>query len=226
MRIFILTLGSRGDFELFLMLARELRDRGHAVTLGTPGFYDDRVRQVGLPWVPIGNSTRAEMIAALQSVAPEADLVRRVRLYYQRWLEPQLRISFTQIYALATGADYFISNLRMSMPRRGQVMPGALVTYDPPFTLDSLGKSGAQQSNGLLLELVAMNQALADPQGLWGKAFRFTGFWKDEHPAAWSPPADLQAFMAAGPPPVVVTMGSMVMFDASRLVQTVTEALR
>jgi UDP:flavonoid glycosyltransferase YjiC (YdhE family) len=226
MRIFILTIGSRGDFELFLMLARALRDRGHPVTLGTPGFYADQVRQAGLHWVQIGNSTRAEMVAALQSVAPEADLVQRVRLYAQRWLEPQLRTSFMQIHALATGSDYFISNLKMSMQRQGQVMPGALVTYDPPFALDSLRQYGSQQSNGLLLELVAMNRALVDPQGLWGKEFRFTGFWKDEHATGWSPPADLQTFLAAGPPPVVVTMGSMVMFGARRLVQTVTTALQ
>ena len=225
MRIFILTIGSRGDFELFLILARELRDRGHQVTLGSPGFYGDRVRQVGLAWVQIGNSTRAEMVAALRSVAPEADPVQRVRLYFQRWLEPQLRISFMQIHALATGSDYFISNLKMSMQHQGRIVPGALVTYDPPFALDSLGKYGSQQSDGLLLELVAMNQALVDPQGLWGKEFRFTGFWKDDHAAAWSPPADLQAFLAAGPPPVVVTMGSMVMFDAERLAQTVTQGL-
>lgn len=225
MRIFILTIGSRGDFELFLILARELRDRGHQVTLGSPGFYGDRVRQLSLPWVQVGNSTRADMIAALRSVAPEADPVRRVRLYFERWLEPQLRISMMPIYALATASDYFISNLKMSMQHQGRLIPGALVTYDPPFTLDSLGKYGSQQSDGRLLELVAMNRALVDPDGLWGPEFRFTGFWKDEHPAAGSPPADLQAFLAAGPPPVVVTMGSMVMFDAERLVQTVTQAL-
>ena len=225
MRIFILTIGSRGDFELFLILARELRDRDHQVTLGSPGFYGDRVREVGIPWVQIGNSTRAEMIAALRSVAPEADPVQRVRLYFQRWLEPQLRISYMSIHALATGSDYFISNLKMSIQHEGQLIAGALVTYDPPFALDSLGKYGSQQSDGRLLELVAMNRALVDPQGLWGEEFRFTGFWKDEHAAAWSPPADLQAFLAAGPPPVVVTMGSMVMFDAERLMQTVIRAL-
>ncbi len=225
MRFFILTIGSRGDFELFLILARELRDRGHQVTLGSPGFYGDRVRQLGLPWVQVGNSTRADMIAALRSVAPEADPVRRVRLYFERWLEPQLRISMMPIHALATASDYFISNLKMSIQHQGRLIPGALVTYDPPFALDSLGKYGSQQSDGRLLELVAMNRALVDPDGLWGEEFRFTGFWKDEHAAAWSPPADLRAFLAAGPPPVVVTMGSMVMFDAERLLQTVTQSL-
>lgn len=36
-----------------------------------------------------------------------------------------------------------------------------------------------------------------------------TGYWFLPQPPAWQPPAVLQAFLAAGPPPVVITFGSI-----------------
>lgn len=52
-----------------------------------------------------------------------------------------------------------------------------------------------------------------------------TGYWFLQADEAWAPPADLEAFLADGPPPVYVGFGSMPSQDAELLTQHVVEAL-
>jgi len=225
MRIFILTLGTRGDFELFLMLGRELRRRGHHLVMGTSEFYAPRTREAGIEWARIGNSSQEEMVSILRSLSPVQDRTQRTYLYYARWLRPQLSISRNQITSIAAGTDYFISNLKMVLQRGDSILPGAFVTYDPPGDITDLPKYGSQKHEGMILEVVAMNKRLADPQGLWGEPYVFTGFWRDEQAAVWVAPPALRAFLDGGPPPVVVTMGSMVMFDTRKFLRDISQAL-
>lgn len=225
MRVFILTLGTRGDFELFLALGEALRRRGHGVVLGASPFYAAEAREAAVEWAPIGDATREELVAVLRSLASVADRTRRTHLYYARWLRPQLARSRSRITALGTGADYFVSNLKMMLERDGEVVPGAAVTYDPPLAVEDLSRYGTQRRGGRILDLVAMSRALVDPEGRWGAEYRFTGFWATGGRAGWRPSPELAGFLESGPPPVVVTMGSMVMFDSGKLVRDVTEAL-
>ena len=43
----------------------------------------------------------------------------------------------------------------------------------------------------------------------WGNHIHVTGYWLLEHAPAFQPPADLRAFLAAGPAPVYIGFGSM-----------------
>ncbi|TDL46464.1 glycosyltransferase [Kocuria rosea] len=67
-------------------------------------------------------------------------------------------------------------------------------------------------------------QVLPQPAD-WPPGHRLTGYWFLEDPAAALDPG-LEAFLADGPPPVVVGFGSMTSADARRTSQTVTAALR
>jgi UDP:flavonoid glycosyltransferase YjiC (YdhE family) len=73
---------------------------------------------------------------------------------------------------------------------------------------------------------VAINKALVDPTDAWGAPQHFTGFWAARDGTSWRPAADLVHFLQDGPPPVVVTMGSMVMFDSAQLLEDLAQALR
>jgi UDP:flavonoid glycosyltransferase YjiC (YdhE family) len=226
MRICILALGTRGDLELFLVLARQLRRRGHQVVVGTSVFHAARVRQTGVEWAAVGPGTLEELLAILRSLAAIPDRTQRTYAYYRRWLRPQLSAATEQITALGGASDYFISNLKMILRRGDRAIPGATVTYDPPGQVAELARYGSQEQEGRILDLVAMPRPLIDPGNRWGEAFRFTGFWTDDASLAdWTPPAELVAFLDGGPPPVVVTLGSMVMFDSERLVHVVARAL-
>jgi UDP:flavonoid glycosyltransferase YjiC (YdhE family) len=225
MRVFVLTLGTRGDFELFCTLGRELRRRGHHVVLGTSGFYAQATEAAGLEWTLIGGGTQSELIAVLRSLGESGDRLRRVHLYASGWVRPQLHSARAQIARMSESSDYFISNLKMVLERDGAVLPGAFVSYDPPDAVENLARFGSADRGGRILEIVAMSRGLVDPEARWGAEFRFTGFWVAALREAWTPPARLVAFLDDGPPPVVMTLGSMVNFDAERLTQQFGSAL-
>ncbi|WP_162459639.1 glycosyltransferase [Kocuria sediminis] len=67
-------------------------------------------------------------------------------------------------------------------------------------------------------------QVLPKPSG-WPPGHVLTGYWFLEDPGAALDP-ELEAFLADGPPPVVVGFGSMSSADARRASRTVTAALR
>jgi UDP:flavonoid glycosyltransferase YjiC (YdhE family) len=225
MRVFILTLGTRGDFELFLTLAQALTARGHHVLLGTSPFYAQKTRDAGVEWRQIGAGSQQEMVAILRSLAAVSDRNNRTYQYYTRWLRPQLAMAKDAITSVGAEADYFISNLKMALQRGDTIIPGAFVTYDPPGSIEDLPRYGARNHAGRTLELVALNEALVDPEGTWGVEFHFTGFWRRDHNLEWTPPQDLMHFLDGEKPPVIMTMGSMVMCDIRQVVQKLVRAL-
>ncbi|MDH6132576.1 sterol 3beta-glucosyltransferase [Kitasatospora sp. MAA4] len=60
----------------------------------------------------------------------------------------------------------------------------------------------------------------------WAAAARVSGYWWPHESADWQPPARLAAFLAAGPPPVYVGFGSLVVADTQALSRTVAAGLR
>lgn len=59
----------------------------------------------------------------------------------------------------------------------------------------------------------------------WPGNVDITGYWFDEAQTDWQPPADLQAFLAQGEPPVYIGFGSMAGRDPRRFTGIVLEAL-
>ena len=53
-----------------------------------------------------------------------------------------------------------------------------------------------------------------------------TGYWYLDRASGWQPPADLERFIADGPPPVYVGFGSMPAKDAASKTRAVLDALR
>jgi UDP:flavonoid glycosyltransferase YjiC (YdhE family) len=60
----------------------------------------------------------------------------------------------------------------------------------------------------------------------WGPRVHVTGYWFLDPEPGWEPPAELAAFLAAGPPPVVVGFGSMSSRDPAGTTALVVEAVR
>ncbi|AOD16293.1 glycosyltransferase [Xanthomonas fragariae] len=59
----------------------------------------------------------------------------------------------------------------------------------------------------------------------WPKSVQICGFWQLPQPQ-WQPPAALQAFLKAGPPPLYIGFGSMTSSDSAQLTATVKAAVR
>ncbi|MET0415719.1 MAG: glycosyltransferase [Actinoplanes sp.] len=60
----------------------------------------------------------------------------------------------------------------------------------------------------------------------WPPAMRVTGYWWPDSAAGWRPPDALEAFLAAGPPPVLIGFGSMAPGQGERLAPIVLDAVR
>ncbi|GAA2719735.1 glycosyltransferase [Actinocorallia aurantiaca] len=73
--------------------------------------------------------------------------------------------------------------------------------------------------------LCAFSPTLVPRPADWPDNVRLTGFWFLEQPH-WEPPADLEAFLDAGPPPVYVGFGSMATKDPAATDQRIRSALR
>jgi sterol 3beta-glucosyltransferase len=59
MRLAIQTLGTRGDIQPYLALARGLRDAGYEVVLATAARFESFVTSHGIPRRPVARGTRA-----------------------------------------------------------------------------------------------------------------------------------------------------------------------
>jgi sterol 3beta-glucosyltransferase len=88
----------------------------------------------------------------------------------------------------------------------------------PPLTEWPFRQSGAGRRTPILYGISP--QVVPRPPD-WGEHVHLTGYWFLNEGQGWTPPADLQTFLEAGPPPVYLGFGSTVSQDTARL----TEAL-
>ena len=92
----------------------------------------------------------------------------------------------------------------------------------PPLSLRQVWRRMREEN---WLQLHAYSPALVpDPPIPWPNA-HVTGAWELAEAAGWSPPEGLDAFLAAGPPPVYVGFGSMAGTDPEAATRLVLEAL-
>jgi len=59
------------------------------------------------------------------------------------------------------------------------------------------------------LNLIPLSPQVFSPNPLWEPRHRMTGYWFAPAPKSWTPPDDLAAFLEAGEPPIVVSLGAM-----------------
>jgi sterol 3beta-glucosyltransferase len=72
-----------------------------------------------------------------------------------------------------------------------------------------LAPVGREGFTSLRLNLVPVSPAVYEPNPLWEPRHRVVGYWFAQDPAGWEPPDDVLAFLEAGEPPVVVSLGAM-----------------
>ena len=60
----------------------------------------------------------------------------------------------------------------------------------------------------------------------WDAAVKVTGYWFLDRPSDWTPPPELVRFLEAGPPPVYIGFGSMMLGDADAAAAIVEQAVR
>lgn len=94
--------------------------------------------------------------------------------------------------------------------------------HAPPLGLRSPGLEVDRRGEPLLH---AFSPTILPPPSDWGSHVVTTGAWFLDDTACWEPSATVADFVAAGPPPVVVGMGSMTTRDPAELTRVVLAAL-
>lgn len=59
------------------------------------------------------------------------------------------------------------------------------------------------------LNLIPISPQIIPPNPLWESRHHMTGYWIAPSPQTWMPPDDLLAFLEAGEPPLVISLGAM-----------------
>jgi UDP:flavonoid glycosyltransferase YjiC (YdhE family) len=72
--------------------------------------------------------------------------------------------------------------------------------------LPPLGATGITSET---LNLIPLSKQISPPNPLWEPRHRVTGYWFAPAPETWTPSDDLAAFLEAGEPPVVISLGAM-----------------
>lgn len=68
---------------------------------------------------------------------------------------------------------------------------------------------GPEGITSLRLNLIPISPEIFPLNPRWEPRHKMTGYWFAPSPQSWTPPAELQTFLDAGAPPVVVSLGAM-----------------
>lgn len=98
-------MGSRGDVQPFVALARGLLNAGHKVTLGTAPLFEDFVRSYNIPFAPLDDeyirlADTPEGREALEGGGSSLSLIRKVKPMIRRMLDDTIQA--------AEGADLIV----------------------------------------------------------------------------------------------------------------------
>jgi UDP:flavonoid glycosyltransferase YjiC (YdhE family) len=115
---------------------------------------------------------------------------------------------FPQAIPVKDPRDSFIKRALMNLVGAGMglMMNRPLEQIRKRVGLPPMGPTGITSPT---LNLIPLSKQISPPNPLWEPRHRLTGYWFAPAPETWTPPADLAAFLEAGEPPVVVSLGAM-----------------
>ena len=225
MRVLVAAIGSRGDVAPAALVAAALAERGHAVTLCLdPGYHEGAPAASGLTRAPLGDLGAAELAAVVSRALAGRSPGERAGIFREAIFARREGLLRGRIEALATGGfDLLLLSEWLLFPAEGRLRwstPTAVFCHVLARYRDLRALHGLP-----CLRLMALTPLLSPFSGPdIAAAWTFTGFWIDRR----ARPLDdtIEAFLAAGPPPVFFTMGSMVGFDARALAAAAVSAAR
>lgn len=248
MRVVIATYGTYGDVQPLLALALELKRRGHAVKLGAPPDFEKRVARLGIDFVALGPPMDPR---ELREVYGRASSTRDAVAHVLRTLPLVIRDApgmVEELDAACVGADVLLSlpyqvaggivrdlhgipfvSVHLSpfggYSRRFATVSARFInelrcSYGLTALEDPLGADGTSST----LALYAVSPEMFFRPRAWPGHHRITGFWFLDEP--WQPDPRLKRFLESGPPPFVISFGSVLHDDPQAVATKVLYALR
>lgn len=252
MRVVLTNFGTVGDFRPLISLAHELTAAGHKAVLAFPPAMEALIPENGLEYLPVGPDLRAlrdevnrtwseetgidqsseqmlrllmpfqeyfdRIFEELREVCAKADVIISgpaqplARMIYEKTGIPFVSVQFSHFGghggpALREAGDRLVNPFRKKL---------GLPQLKDPLTIGA---------NSPQLALYAMSAHLRPRSPDWPHHYHITGFFFDNHAPSWSLDPELEKFVLAGNPPVVITLGSMVHREPSALARLLAEAV-
>lgn len=282
MRVCILTLGSRGDVQPYVALARGLDAAGHRTALCAAPAFRSFIESHGVEFASFDTGDPHAMLrspegqAAFRSTRNPFALFRSL----SRLLEPMLEKGYAEACLATEGADALLAapgalpiaqalHVRRDVPFSAAFLQpnhptrefGSWLFPEVPAWLPFSGSlrrttyrvtwhvlykliraandaarsrvlglgPGANPFAAMLRErwptLYGFSSAVVPRPADWGSELAMTGYWFLDRTRDWTPPRELEQFLAAGPKPICVGFGSMPSADPEQTTELFTQAL-
>ncbi|HMI89235.1 MAG TPA: glycosyltransferase [Polyangiaceae bacterium] len=254
MKIAVTSLGSEGDVRPYIALARGLGTAGHDAYLVAARRYQERAlgaqvsfRDSGQPW------NEDEYRQAMRAVLAERSFLKQGKLLMAA-AQRELMIALPGVVEATRDADLIVhhaadvTGFAASLVHVKPRITGTLITDFLPGTLAAtfmrlgarfmdgifnpvLAKAGLSPRRAIALELnespllnlVAVSPLIVPPRASWKDRWLMTGYWFLDEPAL-EPDVNLSAFLREGPPPILVTFGSMPALQSAELTDCIVES--
>ena len=273
MKLTMMCMGSTGDVRPYILLGRELKRRGHQVTIVAFRNFREMVTGSGLDFFPLSADARDFMGNVMRPSAKGPGYLTQINKTFKD-IAPLL---LQELMQAGEGADAicctFFGSVFYSVAEKYRI-PCIQTHYFPMDSNDMtpisstpglrLGKAwyhATYRLGYLLISLLekylltdwreenevstrnvrttpdytlegrtipviyAMSESVFPRDPSWGPKIYMSGYWWDEQPEPYTPPADLQAFLDAGEPPVYIGFGSMVSGNMRKTASTVLSAV-
>lgn len=282
MRVCILTLGSRGDVQPYVALARGLDAAGHSAVLCAAPAFRPFIESHGVEFASFDTGDPQAMLhspegqAAFRATRNPFALFRSL----SRLLEPMLEKGYAEACLATEGADALLAapgalpiaqalHARRDVPFSAAFLQpnhptrefGSWLFPELPSWLPFSGtlryssyrvtwyvlyrlirdandaarrrvlglEPGVNPFKAMLRErwpvLYGFSSTVVPRPADWGAELSMTGYWFLDRTPDWTPPLELERFLAAGPKPICVGFGSMPSADPTLTTQLFARAL-
>jgi UDP:flavonoid glycosyltransferase YjiC (YdhE family) len=209
--IAVLCLGTRGDVQPYVALARGLKEAGFGVTLAAGEDFRDLVTEHGLDFWPLRASFRtlvdSQKGRAALAGSPEAALAS---------LKPMIARAAADARDLVSTADAVVYH--------------PVLTFVPEYAKERhVPTVRAVASVPIMVPGPAVygySRHVLPPSPDWSEDLVMTGYWFLTDGGSQAPSEGLRSFLDSGDAPVYVGFGSMSALDPDVLTALVEEALR
>ncbi|KAG5914012.1 hypothetical protein E4U61_006198 [Claviceps capensis] len=236
LNVVIQIVGSRGDVQPFLALGKVLKETyGHRIRIATHATFKSFVEENGLEFFNIGGDP-AELMAFMvkhPGLMPGIDALKSGEITRRRrGIEQMLLGCWRSCIEAGDGMGPPPKQHRVNAPFDfSQSLPGdegaqpfvadAIIANPPSFAHIHIA-----EKMGIPLHMMFTSPALIPKPNDWGVHIDVSGFCFLDLASSYIPDPDLAAFLEAGPPPVYIGFGSIVVEDPNSMTQMIFEAIR
>jgi len=248
-RAILTNFGTTGSVYPFISLAIELRRHGHEAAVALSPFFSEWVEHFGLEFIPVGPDLRKIQYEINEAMLDMPDCVNAIRDMFAP-LMPALPQMFEELRAACRNSDVLISGpwqpaspiiheltgipfvtIQNShfggggAPSFQEASANLINPFRERYGLPPVQNPLTRDANSPQLVLYNMSRHVRPRLPDWPPHYHMPGyiFLDDEK---WETEPELEEFISAGEPPVVVTFGSMIHGDPRALTDLVLKAIK